>query len=235
MKGLVDVHCHIIPYVDDGAKDMKTAVKMLKMEYEEGVRVIIATPHFRKKMFETTRLEIIKQFLLLHEEAKKIGDGMELFLGCEFHANEEMVKLLHEKKVSTMAGSRYVLTEFKNSAEFEYINEKILSLLAEGYRPIIAHIERVSCFRKDLELVEELVNIGAKVQVNTESIIGDFSTKRFCKKLMKKNLLHFVGTDCHDTKNRPPRMQEAYDYVAKKFGSEYAFQLFVKNPMKIIK
>lgn len=235
MKGLVDVHCHIIPYVDDGARDMKTAIKMLKMEYAEGVRVIIATPHFRDKMFETPRIEIIKQFLLLREEAKKIGDGIEMFLGCEFHANMEMVKLLHEKKVSTMGGTRYVLTEFKSSAEFSYIRERILTLVSAGYRPIIAHIERISCLRKDLDLIEELVELGAKVQVNTESITGSFSIRRFCKKLMKEDLLHFVGTDCHDTRHRVPKMREAYQYVAKKFGKKYAYEIFVKNPLKIIK
>lgn len=235
MNGLVDIHCHIIPYVDDGANNMEEAVKMLKMEYAEGVRTIIATPHFRFKMFETPRADVIKQFLILREEAKKIGDGIDMYLGCEFHSNMDMVKLLREKKISTMGGSRFVLTEFSGAADFTYIRERILSLVSAGYRPIIAHIERISCLRKDLELIEELVELGAKVQVNTESITGSFMTKRFCKKLMQEDLLHFVGTDCHGTSYRVPKMQDAYKYVAKKFGREYADEIFINNPLGIIK
>lgn len=235
MNGFVDMHCHILPYVDDGANDMEEAIKMLKMEYAQGVRTIIATPHFRYKMFETPREEIIRQFLLLREEAKNIGSGIEMYLGCEFHANMEMTRLLREKKVSSMGGSKYVLTEFSGAAPFSYIRERIAALVSAGYKPIIAHIERISCLRKDFGAIEELVELGAKVQVNTESITNGFTTKRFCRKLMQEDLLHFVGTDCHGSAYRVPRMKDAYQYVLKKFGKEYADEIFINNPRDIVK
>lgn len=236
MTGFVDMHCHIVPYVDDGANDMDEAIKMLKMEYAEGVRTIIATPHFRKKMFETPREDIIKQFLRLRDAAKNVGDeGIQMYLGCELHSNMDLASLLREKKVSSMAGSRYVLLEFSGSAESKYIRERTYSLISSGYKPILAHIERIEKLRKDLELVEELIDMGARMQVNTESITGDFSTKRFCKKLMKNELLHFVGTDCHGSSYRVPKMKEAYNYVAKKFGEDYANEIFIENPQRIIK
>lgn len=232
MTGFVDMHCHIVPYVDDGANDNDEAIKMLKMEYAEGVRTIIATPHFRKKMFETPREEIIKQFLKIQEAAKKIG--IDMYLGCELHSNMDLVSLLREKKVSSMAGSRYVLLEFSGSAESKYIRERTYSLISSGYKPILAHIERIENLRKNLDLVEELINMGAKMQVNAESITGDFSTRRFCKKLMKNDLLHFVGTDCHGSSYRVPKMKDAYNYVAKKFGEDYADEIFIENPKRII-
>lgn len=233
MTGFVDMHCHIVPYVDDGANDMDEALKMLKMEYAEGVRTIIATPHFRKKMFETPREEIIKQFVKLREAAKAIG--IEMYLGCELHSNMELVSLLREKKVSSMAGSRYVLLEFSGSAESKYIRERTYSLISSGFRPILAHIERIEKIRKDFDLIEELIDMGAKMQVNAESITGDFSTRRFCKKLMKNDFLHFVGTDCHGSSYRVPKMKDAYNYVAKKFGEDYADEIFIENPQRIIK
>lgn len=233
MTGFFDIHCHIIPFVDDGANDMDEAIKMLKMEYAEGVRTIIATPHFRKKMFETPREEIIKQFLRLREAAKEIG--IQMHLGCELHSNMDIASLLREKKVSSMAGSRYVLLEFSGSAESKYIRERTYSLISSGYRPILAHVERIEKLRKDLGLIEDLIDMGARIQVNAESITGDFSTRRFCKKLMKNDFLHFVGTDCHGSSYRVPKMKDAYNYVVKKFGEDYANEIFIENPQRIIK
>ena len=104
------------------------------------------------------------------------------------------------------------------------------------YKPIVAHIERYECMRKDIGFVEEMADLGALMQVNADSIIGKdgFGTKRYCKKLMKQDLLSFVGSDCHGTKERISRIGEAYDYVSKKEGDSYANQLFIRNPQKII-
>ena len=97
MHGLFDIHCHLIPYVDDGARNMEEAVRMLKMEYSQGVRYIIVTPHYRKGMFETPMEKILEQFLQLRELGKKIG--VQLFLGCEYHVEEDMVGSLRAKNV----------------------------------------------------------------------------------------------------------------------------------------
>ena len=90
--------------------------------------------------------------------------------------------------------------------------------------------------RKDIGFVEEMADLGAHMQLNADSIIGKdgFGTKRYCKKLMKQDLLSFVGSDCHGTKERISRIGEAYDYVSKKEGDSYANQLFIRNPQKII-
>ena len=100
MRGLFDIHCHIIPGVDDGASNMEESIKMLKMEYAEGVRTIIATPHFRVGMFETPPEEIIGQFELLKRTASEENCGIELYLGCEFHANMDMMKYLRTRAIS---------------------------------------------------------------------------------------------------------------------------------------
>lgn len=238
MKGLYDMHCHIVPGVDDGADNMEEAVKMLKLEYEEGVRHIIATPHFRFNMFETPLETVLEQFEALKKEAAHIGDeGIDLHLGCEFHVNLNMAEMLREKKVLTMAGSRYVLVEFSGPAKKSQVRERLYSLVSSGYKPIIAHVERCSELRSDVGFIEEMVEMGAKVQINAESIIGKegFRVKRFCTRLMKEDLLHFVGTDSHGSSFRVPKMKEAYAYVEKKMGEEYAEQIFIVNPAKLIK
>lgn len=115
ITGLYDIHCHIIPNVDDGAADMKEAHWMLRKEYEEGVRRIIATPHFRYDMFEPDPAKVYSQFRKLKVVASSVAKDLEIYLGCELHSSMDMADCLKEGKRMTLAGSRYVLTEFGNS------------------------------------------------------------------------------------------------------------------------
>lgn len=235
-EGIFDIHCHMIPGVDDGAADIKETRKLLQMEYEQGVRNIILTPHFRFQMFETSLEKIKKQFKLVEEAAADISTDLHVYLGCEFHANMEMIPMLREKLVSTMADSRYVLVEFSHSSEASYIRERLSAMLSGGYKPIVAHIERYEATRTNLDFVEELVDMGACMQINADSIVGKdgFFTKRYCYNLMKNDLIQFVGSDCHDSKKRISRIGEASRNVTKKMGKAYAEELFVRNPQKII-
>lgn len=171
-KGIFDIHCHIVPGVDDGATDIEETRKLLRMEYKQGVRNIIATPHFRFRMFETPVEKVKEQFKLVEKAAAEISPDLHVYLGCEFHSTMEMLPMLREKKVMTMAGSRYILTEFSHNSEENYIHERISALLSGGYKPIVAHIERYEATRTNLDFVEDLVNMGAYMQINADSIIG---------------------------------------------------------------
>lgn len=237
MKNLFDIHCHIIPQVDDGAKSMDMALKMLQMEYDDGVRSIILTPHYRREMFETPEEKIERQFALLKEKAQeKIGKTLHLYLGCEFHANMTMVETLLDKERPTMAGSDYVLTEFSSATDFTFARERIYDLVSHGFIPIVAHVERYPEIRKDMGNLAALKDIGAYLQVNAESILGGegFAVKRFCKKLIKNDMLDFVGTDCHRTDKRIPNLGPCAEYMEKKMGKEYTERILIRNPRKII-
>nr|WP_294659836.1 CpsB/CapC family capsule biosynthesis tyrosine phosphatase [uncultured Blautia sp.] len=235
VKGLFDMHCHIVPAVDDGAQSVKEAFNMLQMEYEQGVRKIIVTPHFRKAMFETPSEVIKKHFLVLRRLTEKIGPDFKVFLGCEFHANVEMMDYLRSDRVYLMAGSKYVLTEFSASTEERYIKDRLYAMLSNGYKPIIAHIERYNCMR-DLDLVESLLNMGACMQINADSVIGKngHGTKKYCGKLLEEGLVQYIGSDCHGTKHRVTRIGDAYAYVSKKMGQSAADEIFIENPQKIL-
>ena len=170
--GLIDIHCHIIPGVDDGAESLEDAVRMLRMEYAQGVRKIIATPHYRKQYFETPAEIIKRQFGLLKRTAAAAEIDIELYLGCEFHVNMDMMEILKERETSTLAGSRYVLSEFSGNSEPSFIRERIYSLLSGGYRPVVAHVERYRAARDNISLIEEIKEMGALIQVNADNILG---------------------------------------------------------------
>ncbi|MDO5337686.1 MAG: capsular biosynthesis protein [Eubacteriales bacterium] len=234
MTGLYDVHCHILPGVDDGAKDMKEALGMLKMQYESGVRTIFATPHYRRGMFETDSGILLERYQTLRSEAEKMG--IRLLLGCEYHVDGEMVDKLKYGKKPTMSGSRYALSEFSTAVQQKEMKDSLYKLRMNGIRPIVAHIERYGAITKDLDFIESLVEMGVYIQINADSVLGreGFGAKRFCKKLLKEELVHFIGSDAHGIKERKPELGACAAYIEKKYGSSYVQRIFIDNPSKII-
>ena len=206
MKGLYDIHCHILPGVDDGARNMEESLWMLNKEYQEGVRHVILTPHFRYDMFEPHMNIVTRQFMQLRRAAMNIGDeGMRLYL------------------------------EFSNGDEKNYIEERVRSLLMNGFIPIIAHVERYKATRNDIGFLTELKDMGAHIQVNADTISGQdgFGAKTFARKVMKHGLLDFVGSDGHRKTERIPEIGKCVAKMEKTMGSEYVKKIFIKNPRKI--
>ena len=237
MKDLFDVHCHMVPGVDDGASDLEESLAMLKMEYRDGVRNIIVTPHYRRRMFETPAKKVHEQFQKLQEAAKKEYPDLSLYLGCELHSNMDLQEILEKRKYVTMAGSSYVLLEFSEGDSAQHIRERVYNVLSCGYEPIIAHVERYQATVKDVGFSGDLVDMGAKLQVNVESILGKYTwgAKRYCRKLMKEDLLSFVGSDSHNTKTRIPNIGAGVACVSKKMGEAYANRIFHDNSLEILR
>lgn len=236
MQKMVDIHCHILPGVDDGAKSMEMAVEMLKAEYEQGVHIAILTPHYRRHMFEPDEQAVRNQFKCLCRTVDFDIPGMKLYLGCELHASMDMVEIIRKRNQFRIADTSYVLAEFSGRDPKSYIRERLYQLLCGGYRPIIAHAERYDCILGDLDFVDELAEMGALIQVNADSIIGKDGrkVKKFCLKLMRNDLLDFVGSDAHNLSDRPPRMAECAAYIGKKMGEAYRDKIMLQNPLKII-
>lgn len=234
MRDLYDIHSHILPGVDDGAKNMDIALALIEKEIEAGVETIILTPHFRKEMFEPDMEDIWNAYdELLYETRYK---NIRLYLGCEFHANMEMVETLDNDLRPTLADSRYVLTEFAHNSTRAFMKERADALLMSGYRPIIAHIERYRATRKDFDLIEDLIEMGCEVQVNADAIIGrdGLGAQRFCKKLMQEDMLHYVGSDTHNLRGRAPHLGECCEYLKKHMGRLYTSRIMRDNPSKIV-
>lgn len=231
---LVDIHCHILPGVDDGAPDMETSRAMIRDAYEQGVRYIIATPHYRPEMFEPSMKKVIRVYHELRDYAEEVGIGLRL--GCEYYRNEQMIRHLDKKLRPTMLGSRYVLTEFSTNDSFVTIRNYIYELLTKGYRPIVAHVERYFCCQEP-ERIQELKKLGTQIQINADSVLGyeGHTIKKFCASLMKDDLVDFIGSDAHNLEGRKMNLGKCATYVRKKMGQDYAEEIFVDNPRRIWK
>lgn len=236
MENMCDIHCHAVPGVDDGAASMKEALDILRKEYRDGVRTVILTPHFRKAMFETDRSRVRRQYELLSAEAERELPGFRLYLGCEFHVNMDLLDLLDENEDFRIAGSCHVLLEFSGGDSGEYIADRLYQAVAGGYEPIVAHAERYPVLWEDLHLVERLLRMGARIQVNAGSILGYYGKRiqKFCRRLMKEDFLSYVGSDAHNVSDRPPRMGECAAWLEKKMGRDYAERILVRNPAELL-
>ena len=234
MRDLYDIHCHILPGVDDGAKDMDMALSMIEKEIDAGVETIILTPHFRKEMFEPDMEDIWSAYDTLVDETR--NRNIRMYLGCEFHANMEMVETLDRDLRPTLADSRYVLTEFSSSSTRAFIKERADALLTAGYYPIIAHIERYRALRKDFDFIADLIEMGCEMQVNADAVIGrnGLGAQRFCKKLMQEDMLHYVASDAHNLRGRASHMGECCEYLKKHMGRLYTSRIMRDNPSKIV-
>ncbi|MCD7735803.1 MAG: capsular biosynthesis protein [Lachnospiraceae bacterium] len=234
-RGIVDIHCHILPGVDDGANGMNEAYKLLRLEHQQGVRDIILTPHFRSGMFETDRDRIRERFRELAGNLKNVGIDVRLYLGCELHQCEDMIERLESDPAYTLAESDYVLTEFSEKDSAEQIERCITELLHHGYIPVIAHVERYPAMC-DIKQIRHIVEVGAYIQVNAGSLLGreGWHSRRFTGKLLSKGYIHFIGSDAHDLRRRTPCMDECEAFLVKKTGKANAEKLLMENPYKIL-
>lgn len=227
----IDIHSHILPGIDDGARNMEISMQMLRMAEQEGISRIILTPHFKPGHHNAPPDKARELTALLQEKTK-----IRLFLGNEVFYQRDAAELLDEGAVSTLAESRYVLAEFLPGERFEEIRNAAYQLLSGGYLPVIAHAERCRSLVRDRGRIGELIRLGAYIQVNAGSIMGKhgYEAKSFARKLLKEKMVHFVATDAHDTEKRAPMMRDCAEHLARKYGEAYARQLLVGNPEAVL-
>ena len=218
-KTMIDIHCHLLYGVDDGAKTIEESVAMLEAAKEQGISAMILTPHYRHGMFAYPKEEIEEHFRILEPYAQKLG--IYLALGTEYHVNSHIVEALDSGRCRTMAGSRYVLCEYSHDSEYAYIYQMTQELVLHGYIPVFAHVERYGALA-DLQLAEELRNLGAWITVNADAVLGleGMGPKKYCKKMLKAECVDAIASDSHGIKNRANHMGKCYELIEKKFVIE---------------
>lgn len=236
MNGFTDIHTHILPDVDDGAQDIGQAMRLLRLAWKNGTRTVILTPHYRGKYKENTPNQLKTEFEMLQELAKDEFPGLQLYLGHEVAFEVDAPQAVNAGKVMSLNHSRYMLLEFKTNVLRTQIINGVMETFQCGFVPIVAHVERYDISRTDDTLIEELLEMGALLQLNADSVMGvnGGKVKRFCHKLLKSGAVHFVASDAHDHKFRPPLLRKAFMKIYKKYGQEYAAALFYDNAQAVI-
>lgn len=236
MTKLVDLHCHILPYVDDGALRTEESDELLDMLFRQGVRVLCATPHLRKGMFETPDQEIRVQFSELLKRASRRNYPMRMFLSREYHCDALFRECLQAGRVLPMGEGNSLLLEFSHLHSYETIRAWVSDVRALGYRPLIAHAERYPALTGSPERVSALIGMGAKIQMNAGSVLGreGFRQASWSRRLLKEALVHVIASDSHDPMDRPPELDACANYLRKKVGESCLQALLRDNPIEIL-
>ncbi len=233
--GFSDVHSHILPGVDDGAQDIDEAMAMINLAYQKGIRKIFLTPHYvpgRTKRQAEELQEIFEAFYTKVRE--KYGEEISLYLGNEIYYRNGVVKDIEEGKALTMADTRYVLVEFNISISYSELYQAVKKMIQSSYIPIIAHYERYECLFEREDRVRELKEQGARLQMNLSSFIGKDKHSQFCRKMVREHLVHFFGTDTHDTERRPPNARRGLFALLRSGVTEHRVKIIMKRNFEYV-
>ena len=242
MISFVDLHCHALFRVDDGANSEEIMKEMIDISYSDGTRYLCFTPHFKIYEFndedemheQMQRLE--RRFKVANAYACEKYPDLKLYLGNEVMYHAEISESLFTNKCHFLGDSSFALIEFSPDSSGYEIENTVIRLLRKGIRPLIAHVERYSAFIKDISLAKSLRDSGALLQVNARAItkFKFGKTAKFLKLALKKRIIDVVASDAHNTNSLPPILSKAYANVSKNYGAEYADKIFHKTPLSIL-
>ncbi len=230
------MHTHILPAADDGAQNMADAMRMVRLAWKNGTRTIMLTPHYRGAYKTNTpqwhreNLDIFRRMV-----ADEFPD-MELYLGSEAHYEIDLPDRVMAGDVMTLNESRYILLEFSSISLKSRIIAGVSEMISCGLVPIIAHADRYEAFRATENLADEVLEMGALIQLNADSVMGKHGAQvhAFCHRLLQEEKAHFIASDAHDVEHRPPQLRDCFLSVHKKYGQEYAAQIFCTNARAVI-
>lgn len=230
---MVDIHSHVLPEMDDGSKSLDESIRMLEIAAAAGTTDIVGSPHANAEY--AFRPELIGQKIAALREAMQ--DRIRVHSGCDFHLSYDNIQdaLSHPAKY-TINNHNYLLVEFSDASIFHRTIDIFGKLLSAGMIPIITHPERNALLQRRFSDLQQWVEDGCMVQVTGQSFLGVFgrSAKQYADVLLEKNLVHFVASDAHDCQHRPPRLDDAYAYVARKINRETADRIFIEYPGQVV-
>ncbi len=235
VEGFIDLHCHILPGMDDGAQDIQTSRQMLTIAYEDGIHHIVLTPHMRRPWLDITEEQVQMAYQELQQAAREISKDLQLYLGSEVYYSHELLEN-YAYKLRPMNGTPYMLVEFSPQTSYNELLNGIGEIQNLGHEVILAHIERYQCLTEDINRVEHLYDAGVYLQMNARTITKpmDRRQKKFAKEVLHSRFIHVIASDAHGIEHRRPAMQECYRLVARKISEDYAQEICISNGLKML-
>ncbi len=229
---MIDIHCHLLPALDDGPATVEASLNMCRIACLDGIRKIVATPHINEK-FTPSLTDIESGIAQIMKEA---GGDIEVLPGSDVLLSPFTKELIGKEKVVPLNIKNYLLIELPDTFSGEVMERELLSVQQKGFRVIVTHPERQEIFSYRMDFLENLVKKGCLVQVTSSSITGKFGRKvqGLTRTLFRKGLVHVIATDAHSDRYRKPKLSEAVD-TAKRWIGKDAELMVTSIPEKIIK
>lgn len=226
---MVDLHCHILPGLDDGPDRMEESLEMAETAIADGLTHVVATPHSNERFwFDFAHVRRLRD-----ELQNRIGNRLTMATGCDFHLNpENLARLRKQSRQYCINQHDYLLLEFNEVSIPPAVDRTLHELQLSGLRLIVTHPERNAILRRHPERLREWVRRGCFAQLTAAALTGGFgpTAQQIGLQWIGEGIIHFVASDAHNNRTRPLRLQSAYDVVAIQFGEEKARALFLDNP-----
>lgn len=233
---MIDLHCHLLPGVDDGAPDLAVSLAMARCAVADGIRVMACTPHIYPGLYENNRDAIIAAVNALQEELHRAAIPLTLSYGADTHLAPDLVAGLRAGRIPTLNGTRYFLLEPPHHVAPPRFEESVFQLMAAGYVPVVTHPERLSWIESHYPIFGRLAHAGAWMQITSGSLTGRFGKrpKYWGERMLDEGLVHILATDSHHIDRRPPKLAEGRDAAAARVGDDEAIRLVETRPRGIL-
>jgi protein-tyrosine phosphatase len=233
---MIDIHSHILPGIDDGAKTIYDSIDLAKQAVSEGIHTIIATPHHRNGKYDNVKSDILPLTKELNVTLNKEGIDLTVLPGQECRIYGEILDDYHKGEILPLNyDSQYLFIEFPSSSIPRYAERLLYDIQVEGLTPIIVHPERNAEIVERPDKLYKFVQNGATTQLTASSLVGYFgkNIQKFSQKMIEANLAHFIASDAHNIKNRSFKMEEAMSFVEKKYGIDSVYY-FIENAEMLV-
>ncbi len=226
-----DLHSHFLPNVDDGAKNIEMTKEMLRLAKNNGVTDILFTPHYILDSRYMSDKKSNEEIMLPIKKFAKEEYGINVFLGNEVYCCLEILSILKEGKIATLNNSHYMLIEIPMHSKMNNVKSIFFELISAGIVPILAHPERYTAYYNDMDFFLELRSMGVLLQINITSLVGEYGghAKKMAKKLLKANLVSFVGSDIHSSHAKTYECIPKVEKVLRKLVDANAFIDITEN------
>lgn len=233
---MIDLHCHILPGIDDGAADISISIEMARASADDGVSVVACTPHILPGVYHNTGAEIRLAVEKLQAALDEEGVPLRLVTGADNHMAPNFAAGIQSGHLLALADSRYVLVEPPHHVAPQRLDEFFFGLIVAGYVPILTHPERLSWIKTHYPLIERLARSGVWMQITAGSLTGAFgkSALYWAERMLDEGYAHILATDAHDPRRRPPNLSAGRDLAAARVGESEAEHMVVTRPNGIL-
>jgi protein-tyrosine phosphatase len=232
---MIDLHCHILPGIDDGSPDLATSLEMARIAVADGITTTFCTPHIYPGLYENTGPDIKRRAANLQLILNDKGIPLTLNYGADAHLVPDILDSVRSKRVPTLGDSRYLLLEPSHNVRPPRFQESVFALIAAGYTPVITHPERLSWIGDHYDDFTSLANSGAWLQVTAGALLGRFGqfAQRYAEKFVDEGWTAVIASDAHTTTRRAPQMAEAVELAARLVGRDEAQRMVVERPKAV--
>lgn len=233
---MIDMHTHILPNIDDGAKSIEETFNLIKEAKEAGFEAIVSTSHYIEDYYETNVAERKVWLSAITEKLKEANNNTSLYIGNEIYIYDNIIGLLEEGKAATINDTSYVLFEMPLNAKPLNLYDVVYEMLQYKLVPILAHPERYSFIQDDPEIVYDLIEKGVLMQANYASIVGTYGQKAqiLVKKFLESDMIHFFGSDVHRQNTIYPKIPNILVELENIIGKEKLYELTTLNPSLVL-